>query len=80
MMPEISGNGTAEVYWGYCSTSTVYTSIDTVGAFFHSGSRSGQVSRIGFGSNLLFFDGHVDQFNYPLAGKAGKEFDVNTGF
>ena len=74
MMPEISGNGTAEIFWGYLGAT------DAVGAFFHSGKRNGDATRIGFGSNLLFFDGHVDQFNYPLAGKAGKEFDWSSGF
>ena len=77
MMPEISGNGTAETYWGNLGTGI--GSMDTVGAFFHSGKKN-DTYRFGFGSNLLFFDGHVDQFNYPLAGKAGKEFDWSSGF
>ena len=77
MMPEISGNGTANTYWGNFGTG-IY-SMDTVGAFFHSGKKI-DTYRFGFGSNLLFFDGHVDSFNYPLYLKNGKEFDVYTGF
>jgi len=75
MMPEASGNGTAAISWGYLTGG----SMDAVGAFFHSGKKNDTYS-FGFGSNLLFFDGHVDQFTYPLAGKAGKEFEYNVGF
>ena len=72
MMPEQSGNGAATLGWGYYG-------MDTYGAFFHSGKKN-DTNRFGFGMNLLFFDGHVDQFNYPLAGKAGKELEYNVGF
>lgn len=64
MMAEASGNGTAETYWGYLGGAM---NIPGLGAFFHPGTKT----------NLLFTDGHVGSFNYPIT---GAEFDWNTGF
>lgn len=54
MMPEVSGNGTAEIYWGYLGISYA----NAVAGYFHAGAKS----------NLLFTDGHVDSFRWPFKG------------